>query len=40
VLVAYGVCVAMFGVFRMRARQVSAAATETPVAGKAGIVQG
>ena len=40
VLAAYGICVAMFGIFRMRARQVTAAETKAPVAGSAGLLEG
>jgi len=39
VLVAYGVCVGMFGVFRMHARQVAVGKAEVRV-GKASVVQG
>jgi len=37
VLAAYGVCVGMFGLFRMHARQVAAPA---PVVSRAKIVEG
>jgi hypothetical protein len=39
VLVAYGVCVAMFGLFRMHAMQVAVKAS-APVAGSVSILEG
>jgi hypothetical protein len=39
VLAAYGICVAMFGIFRMRARQVSAK-SEAQVVVTASTVEG
>ena len=40
VMVAYGACIAMFGLFRMRARQVAVEKPAVQVANSASIVEG
>jgi len=40
VVVAYGVCMAMFGVFRMHARQVAAERSTVTVVAPAQVVEG